>query len=154
MGSHALTPLLAGTKTRITALHQHAGRLYAGCADGSVKVYELPDPQLASRTASEPEPAAEPEPEATASAETSADETTDAAGTTADGADDSAAAGADAGADAPAEPAEPAAEPPAASHPAPAPTPTLIASYQLSRREITQVAILPEAKQLAVLSGE
>lgn len=41
MGSHALHPLLTGAKVRITALHQHDGTLYAGCADGSVRYYEL-----------------------------------------------------------------------------------------------------------------
>ncbi|CAK9785513.1 hypothetical protein CC85DRAFT_286680 [Cutaneotrichosporon oleaginosum] len=40
MGSHALHPLITGAKVRITALHQHDGTLYVGCADGSVRYYD------------------------------------------------------------------------------------------------------------------
>lgn len=40
-GSHTLVQLLHGTRARITALHQARDRLYAGCADGSVRVYDL-----------------------------------------------------------------------------------------------------------------
>ncbi|GMK59883.1 hypothetical protein CspeluHIS016_0901000 [Cutaneotrichosporon spelunceum] len=39
MASHALH-LLTTAKVRITALHQHDGTLYVGCADGSVRYYD------------------------------------------------------------------------------------------------------------------
>lgn len=96
MGSHALHPFIAGTKTRITALHQHGKRkefaddqrelttsgeqLYAGCADGSLRVYSLAETE-----------------------------------------DDS---------------------------------PKLLETHQIGRRQIDQVGVLPEAKQLVVLTGE
>ncbi|WOO80809.1 Vam6/Vps39-like protein [Vanrija pseudolonga] len=41
MGSLSLSPLLQATKARITALHQHETTLYAGCADGTLRVYDL-----------------------------------------------------------------------------------------------------------------
>lgn len=102
MGSHALSPLLKAIKARVTALYQHDGRLYAGCADGSVRVYQLGAGDSTATSAS-------------------------ASGTTT--------------------PVKPDSEVLASEL-------SLLATYQLSKREITQLSVLTEAKQLVVLSGK
>jgi hypothetical protein len=128
MGRHALVPLLRALRVRVGALAQRDRRLYVGCADGTVRVYEMPE---------------DTDPVKRDSSAASADEAEGKAGDTA-GTEETETEETDKDTEATTTEAETEAH---------EPEPTLLASHALAKGAITALAVLPAARRLAVLSG-